>query len=351
MRYILSRRQLTDMIKEQLGRYNMQHPGEGMDAAGLFQRADHFYYRAKHPDRYTVLWKWLEPEVQEEPGFIAELRKKYKRKTAPKKDPKKPESDSCIPLDREEIERYMDGTCLLFDEWREDGSTKPAGDPSRQFYLLARAAEMPESDMMQAFYEGDGLDVLRYDSYCAYDVFEYYFMKSGLTNKELSEKIDRAGFGTSTIAKLLNRSDSITYNQFAVLAEALGIPDRWAKFCLYRLTQKKDRLPYKLGYQSWENDFMGNPDGAVTSLHSWEDIGRSKKYGTVSRLYRQMGCTLLSDTFPGQADIGDRDAMGRICMEITMPDRSRHELTLEEYETVIKKVLAFASSCMENKLG
>lgn len=339
------------MIKDQLGLYNMQHPGEKMDAAGLFQRADHFYYRGKHPDRYTILWKWLEPEIQEEPCFITDLRNKYKRRTAPKKNPQKPESDSCIPLDREEIERYMDGICLLFDEWWEDNSIKPVGDPSRQFYLLARASEMPESDMMQAFYEGDGLDIFRYDSYCAYDIFEYYFMKSGLTNKDLSEKIDMAGFHTSTIAKLLNRSENITFDQFAVLAGALGIPDKWVKFCLYRLTQKKDRLPYKLGYKAWEDGFIGNPDEAVTSLHSWEDIGRSKKYGTVSRLYRQMGYTLLSDAFPEQIDTKDRDAMGRICMEITMPDCSRHDLTLAEYETVIKKVLAFARSCMESRLG
>lgn len=339
------------MIKEQLGRYNMQHPEKEMDAAGLFQRADHFYYREKHPDRYTILWKWLEPEVHEEPAFIAELRDTYKRKTVPKKDPKKPESDSCIPLDREEIEKYMDGTCLLFDEWWEDGSTKPAGDPSKQFYLLARASGMPESDMIQAFYEGDGLDVLRYDSFCAYDVFEYYYKKSDLNNSELSDKITAKGCKPSTISNLLNRSENITYDRFAVLAEALGIPDKWTKFCLYRLTQKKDRLPYRLGYESWESSFIGNPDGAATSLHSWEDMGRSKKYGTVSMLYRQMGCTLFSDAFPEQIDTGDRDAMGRICMEIIMPDRSRHDLTLEEYETVIKKVLAFARSCLESRLG
>ena len=216
--------------------------------------------------------------------------------------------------------------------------------------MLASASEKDECDMIQAFYEGEGLEVLKYDSYCAYDIFEYYFTKSGLSNMELADKINLRGYKSSTIAKLLNRSDDITYDQFVVLAEALGIPDGWTKFCLYRLTHKKDRLPYKLGYEAWEEDFIENPDETVTSLHSWEDIIRSKKYGTVSRLYRQMGYTLLSDIFPEQVDTTDSDAMSRTCMMIISPDRSIHDLSLKEYETVIKKVLTFARSCMEARL-
>lgn len=350
MEIVLSREQLTTVIKKQLERYNMQHPKEKMDAEELFQKAEHFYYRKKHPDRYTILWKWLEPELQEEPCFITKLRNTYKRKTSPRKISKNPEDDFCIPHDKEEIEKCMNGQCLLFDEWWADDCVKPMGEPSKLFYMLARASEMSETDLIRAFYEGEILDVLQYDSFYVYDIFEYYFEKSGLTVTELSEKITLRGYKSSTIAKLLNRSESITYEQFIVLAEALEIPKKWTDLCRYRLTQTKDRLPYRIGYKSWENIFMENADETVTSFHSLEDISRSKKWGTISKLYRQMGYSLLSDDFPEQVDAKDHDAMSKKHMVIMSPDFSKHSPSLKEYETVIKKVLAFAHTLMDSRL-
>ncbi len=343
MEHFLSREQISHMLAEQLEQYNMQHPGEEMDTEGLCQKAYHSYYRNWHPDRYTILWKWLEPEEQE-PDFIKQKREKYKENTVPSKKP-------LVYFNKEALAGYLNGD---YGKYRENNSIYCSKEhievSSLLFYTLARASGMDESDMIAAYYESGDLDILEYNTYCVYDIFEYYYSKSELESDDIGKKTSLRGFQSTTISNLLNRSISITFEQFLVLAEILEIPDKWTKFCKYRLAQQKDRLPYRTAYTAFEKDLMENLDEALTSLYSCENRDRSKKYGTVSKLYRQMGYLVLSDVFPKQVDTKDRNAMGNTYMEIIKPDFSRHQLSLEDYEAVIKRVLAFARFCMISRL-
>lgn len=333
-----SREQLSTMLKNQLKLYNINHPDDKMDAEGLAQRTEHFFYRNFHPDRYIILWKLLEPELQDEPDFIKRIRDSYR-------PGKKPNTKANISSVKEFLEHYLGWNCQSPHKY-EDSLIQ---DPSKLFYMAARASEMDWDDIAQAFNEFSELDVLKFYSYSIYDIVEYYFAKSEFSEKELSSRITFRGFKTSTFANLLNRSNDITYIQFLVLAQALEIPENWIEFVQCHLIRAEDHIAFKIGYEAFFQDFPKNPDRKVTSLYSWEDIATTKIFGAVSKLYRQMGYTLISETFPKPINFHDTHEMDNTFLKVFSPDHSCHAISLAEYEAIKEKILKYARYRMDSE--
>lgn len=339
MAIILSREQLSTMLKEELEQYNISNPEGKMDAERLAQRAEHFFYRKFHPDRYIILWKQLEPELQEEPSFIKRIRDSYKLG-------KKPSTKVKIAPVKKYLEQYLGWNCQPFHEY-EDFLIQ---DPSELFYMVANALEMDSAYIARIFSEFNEFNTSKFYSYFMYDIVEYYFAKSELNEGELSNRIPVNGFGTSTIYNLLNRSNEITYKQFLILAEALEIPENWTSVVKQSLLLAENHISFKIGYDAFLSDFSENPDKIVTSLYSWEDIETTKIFGAISRLYRQMGYTLLSEVFPEQINFHDPSDMDYYFLEITTPDHSRYMISMAEYEAIKEKILKYARYRMDSDL-
>lgn len=339
MAIVLSREQLSTMLKDQLEHYNINHPEDKMDAAKLAQRAEHFFYRKSHPDRYIILWKQLEPELQEEPGFIKGIRDSYK-------PGKKRNTKGNISPVKEYLGQYLGWDCQTPHECG-DSLTQ---DPNELFYMVANACGLDCCDIARAFSECNELDALKFYTYFIYDIVEYYFARSGLSEEELSNRIPVNGFRTSTIYSLLNRSNGITYKQFLILAEALKIPENWTYIVKHSLLLAENQIAFKIGYDAFVPDFMENPDKIVTSLYSWKYIKPTKIYGAVSRLYRQIGYALLSEVFPEQIDFHDPDDMDYKFLEIISPDHSSHTISLAEYKAISEKILKYARFRMSSDL-
>lgn len=333
----LSREQLSTMLKNQLEQYNINHPENKMDVERLAQRAEHFFYHKSHPDRYIILWKQLEPELQDEPSFIKGIRDSYK----PKKKTKAISSSV-----KEYLEHYLGWNCQPSHEC-EDSLNE---DPNELFYMVAAASEMDFCDIVRIFSEFNELNPSRFYSYFMYDIVEYYFAKSELGEEELSNRIPVNGFGTSTIYNLLNRSNDITYKQFLILSEALEIPEGWTYIVKHDILQAESHISFKIGYDAFLSDFAENPDKIVTSLYSWKDIDTTKIFGAVSKLYRQMGYSLLSEVFPEQIDFHAPDEMDYTFLEVISPDHSRHMISLAEYEVIKNKILRYARYRMDSDL-
>ena len=339
MAIALSREQLSTMLKDQLEQYNVNHPEDKMDAEKLAQRAEHFFYRKSHPDRYIILWKQLEPELQDEPCFIKGIRDSYK-------PGKRQNTKVNIGSVKEYLAQYLGWNCQMSQEC-EDSLIQ---DPNELFYMVANACELDCSDIARVFNEFNELDAFKFYTYFIYDLVEYYFAKSGLSEEELSSRIPVNGFRTSTIYNLLNRSNDITYKQFLILAEALKIPENWTYIVKHDLLLAENQISFKIGYDAFVSNFMGNPDKIVTSLYSWEDIETTKIYGAISKLYRQMGYVLLSEVFPEQTDFHDPNDMENKFLEIISPDHSSHMISLAEYEAIKEKILKFARYRMDSEL-
>ena len=134
------------------------------------------------------------------------------------------------------------------------------------------------------------------------------------------------------------------------MAEALKIPENWTYIVKHDLLLAENQISFKIGYDAFVSNFMGNPDKIVTSLYSWEDIETTKIYGAISKLYRQMGYVLLSEVFPEQTDFHDPNDMENKFLEIISPDHSSHMISLAEYEAIKEKILKFARYRMDSEL-
>lgn len=243
--------------------------------------ANNLYHR-KHPDRYRILRKWLEPETAEEP------QTKYK-------PARKVNDDIYLSLDH--LTSYLSGEYLFRHEYK--GSELEAEldkifvieKPSLLFYHLARASEMEEYDIICAFHGGEGLELSEYEMYCAYDIFEYYYEESGLTEIALSKLINKKGYSPQSISLLLDRTKAISLENFLILAEALQIPDKWKRFGQCCLAHLQDPFFYMYGYQESLDDHA-DPIYMYSLLQKGAD--KRQLLGTVSQLFDYLGYTVLN---------------------------------------------------------
>lgn len=73
---ILDRKQLSQILSDQLILYNKQHPGDALNDVSVFDMATSFF-NVGHPDRYRILQHWLEPELQDKLYLYNITQKKH----------------------------------------------------------------------------------------------------------------------------------------------------------------------------------------------------------------------------------------------------------------------------------
>jgi len=370
MKPFLSRKQLSVLLRKQINHYIHHHPEESWakNKTSLFIMANNLYDR-KSPDRHHILQNWLEP------GSTI--------KKAKSKEPLSHNTYNDIRLEGKDISNYLSGDYLFESEYnrtpKQDRERKTIiKKPGLLFYLLARVTEMEEPDIISAFYAGEGLEFSEYETYCAYDIFEYYFHKTGLSVKEFCSSLNIDGFSPSTFSKLLLRGtgiarnddefvavgDDITLEQFSKLAGVLQIPDKWTKFCLYRLAHKEDPFACRNGYLDSLEDDTEEIEYLTLLLRQKGAEEKGQVLGTVSQLYDYLGFTVLGlpPSWMDQPDNGSTTVL-----KIRKPTRkngsndagknvekrqseSMYEMKLSNYRDVLEEVASYARSALEDML-
>ncbi|MCM1258603.1 MAG: hypothetical protein NC307_12205 [Roseburia sp.] len=365
MKPYLNRKQLSSLLREQIHHYIHHHPEDGWakNKTSLFIMANNLYDR-KSADRHRILRGWLEP------GLAAEK--------AGEKEPLSHNTYDDIRLEGKDIDNYLSGDYLFVAEYSRTPGQDRKGKtvikkPGLLFYLLARLTEMEEPDIISAFYAGEGLELSEYETYCAYDVFEYYFDKTGLSVKEFCHSLaleGMEGFKPSTFSKLLLRGtgiaknddefiavgDDITLEQFSKLAGVLQIPDKWKNFCLCRLAHKEDPFTYREGYLDSLEDGTGEPEYLASLLRQMGAEEKGQVLGTVSQLYDCLGFTVLGLP-PSWMEQPDND--GTAVLKIRKPVKKNssnnagegmYEMKLGDYRDVLEEVASYARSALEDML-
>lgn len=372
MKPIFSRKQLSSLLRKQYIHYINHHPENNWIKKKnfLFILANNLYDR-KCPDRYRILRNWLEPET-----------------TVNNVETEKPRSHNIyddIRLEGNDINNYLSGDYLFESEYNQLPIQDRTGKtlikkPGLLFYLLARITEMEESDIINAFYAGEGLDLSEYETYCVYDIFEYYFNKTGLSVKDFCELLNIEGFKPSTFSKLLLRNngigktddefipvgDDITLEQFLKLAEPLQIPDKWKNFCLCRLAHKKDSFSFMNGYNDAFEDSLEDILDFMLFLKQKGQEEKEQILETVSQLYDYLNFTVLN--LP-PAWINQEKSNDMAVLKIIKPrkkndnqyttdqgeekkqSRTVYEMKLSDYRAILEEVVAYAKFVMEDMLN
>lgn len=370
MKPYLNRKQLSALVQKQIKHYIHHHPEESWakNRTSLFIMANNLYDR-KSPDRHRILQNWLEP------GITAEK--------AGNREPLSNNTYDDIRLEGRDISNYLSGDYLFESEYNRTPKQDREGmtiikKPGLLFYLLARLTEMEEPDIISAFYAGEGLELSEYETYCAYDIFEYYFHKTGVSVKEFCSSLNIDGFSPSTFSKLLLRGtgiaknddefvavgDDITLEQFSKLAGVLHIPDKWTKFCLYRLAHKEDPFACRNGYLDCLEDDTEEIEYLTLLLRQKGADEKGQVLGTVSQLYDYLGFTVLGlpPSWMDQPGNG-----GTTVLKIRKPAKknssndagknvekkqseSMYEMKLSDYRDVMEEVASYARSALEDML-
>lgn len=355
MKPILSRKQLSELLKKQFKHFMRHNPQITFDEEWgylpFFDFANNLFFR-RCSDRYRILQKWLEPEAA-----------KYPRTKPQSPTIKVPD----IYLDIEHINSYLSGKYLFRHEYKgniEDAELNGKfvlKYPSLLFYLLARASEMEEYDIICAFDRGEGLDFGLYEMYCVYDIFEYYYKKSGLTETALSKLIHKKGYSPQSISILLGRKKFISLENFSVLAEALQIPDKWKRFGQCCLAHQQDSFFYLYGYKKAMQEHS-EPRCLYPLLQGQADKGQL--LDTLSQLYDYLGYTVLKLP-PSWEDKGNCDDTA--VLGIMKPDKKMnrnsegtgkgnmqngniYKMQLGCYKAILEDVAEYAEFVLEKAL-
>ena len=355
MKPVFNRKQLSELLKKQFKHYMRHNPQISFDEEWYYltfvELANSLYHR-KCSDRYRILRKWLEPEMAEEP----QTEFKHFRK----------ENDD-IYLDLDHITNYLSGKYLFRHEYKwskqeaELDNISLIEKPSLLFYHLARASEMEEYDIICAFYGGEGLELSEYEMYCAYDIFEYYYEVSGLTEIALSKRINKKGYSPQSISLLLDRTKAISLENFLVLAEALQIPDKWLRFGQCCLAHQQDPFFYVYGYQESLDDHA-DPINMYSLLQ--EEADKRQLLGTVSQLYDYLDYTVLNLP-PSWEDSEYCDDTA--VLSIIRPDNKKsrntdgkykdskrnenvYKIQLDHYKAILEDVAEYAEFVLEKVL-
>lgn len=281
--YLLDRNELSRILREQQKRYNKQHPDSPLNNEDLYSIAL-AYIDPKHYIRYQVLSSYFDPESM--PDFIKRVEKNYLRNLKHKEkqfDEYAEVEEADNPFFYEHLFNYTDDES--YDEEYDDDSSffdnymngkyfceqnKCAKDinrhytyvknPSQIFYTLARVLHLDEKELIQAFYDGECMDVTYYCKMYAYDIITYFFQKSGLAVTDLCEKLDVDYMKKSKVSQIIYGKQNMEFDDFIPLAYALGVPEDLIKSSGYRLAQRKDPFSYKAGYKACIEDFQDNPE-------------------------------------------------------------------------------------------
>ncbi len=346
----LNRIQLSELLQQQFAYCRRHHPQDPFwgNAYDLFELANNLY-QPKSPDRYTVLQKWLEPENAGKESCRKKLTIKKKI--------------NGIYLDPDQIDKYLSGDYLFEHEYNDDKAFAEAEritiieKPGLLFYLLARVSEMDESDIITAFYAGEGLELSEYETYCVYDVVEYYFTKIGQTQEHFCKSLAMDGLSSSTFSKLLKRDEDITLRQFSKLAEPLQIPEKWKHFCMCRLAHKEDPFSYATGYIDSLEDCIEEPEYLAELIQQDAKNNNNKISGTVSQLYDYLNYTVLGlpPSWPDRESSNDMAAL-KVIKPIKKKnskndDRKQQEdvytLNLCDYRDILDEVAAYAEFALD----
>ena len=355
MKPVFNRKQLSELLNKQFEHYMRHNPQISLDEEWyylpFFDLANSLYQRSCS-DRYRILHKWLEPETEPAP----QAKNKSDNKT-----------NDDIFLDPDYIASYMSGEYLFKHEYK--GSKVEAEldgkflieNPSLLFYHLARASEMEEYDIICAFHGGEGLELSEYELYCAYDIFDYYYKESGLTEISLSKLINQKGYSPQSISILLDRTKALSLENFLVLAEALQIPDEWKQFGQCCLAHRQDPFFYMYGYQESLADHA-EPMYMYPLLQEGAD--EQQIWGTVSQLYDYLGYTALNlpPSWENPGNYDDTAVFG-----IMKPYKKRssntdrknkenkrngniYKMQVSHYKTILEDVAEYAEFILEKVL-
>lgn len=353
MEPVFNRKQLSELLNKQFEHYIRHNPksifNKESDYLNLFDYANNLYHR-RCSDRYLILANWLEPEVA---APLVEIDH-----TCPK--------NSDLYLDPDYISSYMSGEYLFRHEYK--GSKLEAErdkkfvieEPSLLFYHLARVLEMEEYDIICAFHGGEGLEISKYEMYCAYDIIEYYYKYSNLTEIALSKLINRKGYSPQSISLMLDRTKAISLENFLILAEVLQIPDKWMRFGQCCLAHQQDSFFYMYGYQESLDDHA-DPTYICPLLQ--EEADESQLSGTVSQLYDYLGYAVLNLP-PSWEELENCDDTA--ILYIRKPDkksrntdeksignkqiRNIYKMQLSHYKAILEDVAEYAEFILEKAL-
>lgn len=216
-----------------------------------------------------------------------------------------------------------------------------------------------------------------YDKFCIFDIADYYTKKADCSIKELASRINKRGFGKSTLYKLLLNPDyGITIKQFLTLADVLDIPKKWLEFCLLRFEHMYTFFPYQ--HESVKN--IADPAGQIQGISIPDHLALvNKKY------YRDLECELerlrkvvsvyeyVTTTFQprpahklfqnlgyqfstfasGRSPDSLSDSQLRkpnIELQVTCPDGSTRVLESSDYSEIMENIEKHAGQLIEDKL-
>ncbi len=388
---ILGKKQLSQILSDQLNLYNKQHPGNALSDISIFDMATSFY-NIGHPDRYRILQHWLEPELQDKLYLYNITWKKHHEADhgAYKSIYNGTYSGLYLPsphynelmLSEQEGKNYLAGdyqfsskhAAISKDGWNEDALIC---NPSLLFYTLARTVFLDEKRLHDAFQCGEGLNSKMYDKFCIFDIADYYTKKADCSIKELANRINKRGFGKSTLYKLLLNPDyGITIKQFLTLAEVLDIPKKWLEFCLLRFEHMYTFFPYQ--HESAKD--IADPSGQIQGISIPDHLALvNKKYyrdlerelerlrkvvsvyecittafepRPVHKLCQNLGYQFSTFTSGRSQDsVPDRHLQKQnIQMQVVCPDGSTHMLESSDYSEIMENIEEYARHLMEDKL-
>lgn len=246
--------------------------------------------------------------------------------------------------------------------------------PSMLYYALARSIALDESVLHDAFHHGENLDCQVYDMLCIYDIVDYYTKKSGCSVTALAEKINTKGFGKSTLYKLLmDPGHGITPKQFLVISNALGIPDKWHRFCLLRFGHKETSVSYLSGYEDCLQEFAEHPEDMefkhdMVLVHksryehfkneaerlssvvsAYEKIASETTKNLFHEIYKNLGYK-FSTALPNSRDMDEagKTRHQNAALSVTGPDGSMHTLETKDYEELLAAVIKYAKYLMDD---
>ena len=321
---LLSRKELSQILKRQMDTYNKEHPDNQIDTELLFSRLM-FYYLHEHPERYTCLGQNFDKDFNPNADYLKKLYKKADEADKPRDEisgedelfeaepisdlsdfndsefnegklrpPKKKNSspqktgeeiDKALVFEEDAYcEAYLNGQYYIYGldsgkayekaldlqlnaEELEDylnGVYVVISKPSKLFYALARILHMDEASLMEAFFIGDGLNLQFYRQQYVKDIVDYYFHMTWSSRTKLVNALKadghREGFSDATIYNILYTEKEIRFEEFSVLAPYLKIPDDLANACKHRLAQFYDAFSFNAGYNAFWEDYNDHPE-------------------------------------------------------------------------------------------
>lgn len=376
----LDRKDLSQILRKQLGKYNEEHSTAPLDYEQLYSHAL-AYIDPKHYIRYQVLSYYFDSDAM--PDFIKKVEKNYLRnhKHAEKlfdEYAEMEESENPFFVDTFDNENddsddytdfcnYMNGKYFFGNKQppkKQAGTYAKIKNPSEIFYTLARILQLDEKELITAFYEGDGLDIRFYSKMYVYDIISYYFQKSGFSVTPLCAKIEslygkNINMKSSKVSKLIYGQQDISYDDFLILAYALEIPEVYIENSKYRLAQRKDPFSYKAGYDACLADIKEMPDEMGNALGLAILTERKLESIAIKKKPRIEGDEVIDEFvfLPSPSSIihnyfdclgYDISIMNEHLVSVTFPDGEIRILPTAEYKKFLETFRYFAEFTLYN---